>query len=123
MDYDLELWLEAGATNGPDRNQVYDISMIMAQYVRSDCNVLSIETPQFGANKPSPVIKKLVKQQIDALRDEMEAKYEEREKKKQQWKEMIAYMFCHYPPCYGPLRDFLPHHLYLHPFLNIYKHL
>jgi hypothetical protein len=29
-------------------------------------------------NKPSPFIKELVKQQIDAMRDEMEAKYEEK---------------------------------------------
>lgn len=78
MEYDLELWLETRATNGPDRNQVYDISMIMAQDVRFDCNVLSVGTPQFGVNKPLPVSKELVKQQIDAPRDEMEAKYEEK---------------------------------------------
>jgi hypothetical protein len=60
LEYDLELWLEVGATNEPDRNQVYDISMIMAQDVRLDCNVLSVGTPQFGANKPLPVIKELV---------------------------------------------------------------
>jgi hypothetical protein len=121
LEYDLELWLEVGVTNGPDRNQVYDISMIMAQDVRSNCNVLSVGTPQFGVNKPLPFIKELVKQQIDAMRDEMEAKYEE--KKKQQWKEMIAYMSYHYPPSYEPPKDFTAHHLYLQPLFNIYKHL
>jgi hypothetical protein len=42
LEYDPELWLEAGVTSGCDRNQVYGFSMIMTQDMRLDCSVSTV---------------------------------------------------------------------------------
>jgi hypothetical protein len=45
MEYDLELRLEAGATNKLNRNQIYSISMTIAWDMRVSCSALIIGTP------------------------------------------------------------------------------
>lgn len=44
LEYDPELWLEAGATSGCDKNQIYDFFMIMTEYMRLDCCISTIDT-------------------------------------------------------------------------------
>jgi hypothetical protein len=44
LEYNLNLWLKAGATGGPDKNRVCGISMTMAQNIRSDCSILTVST-------------------------------------------------------------------------------
>lgn len=45
-EYDLKLWLEAGAIDGPNKNQVYGISMTTTRNMRLNFSVSTIGNPQ-----------------------------------------------------------------------------
>jgi hypothetical protein len=92
--YDSELWLEVGATGGPNKNQIYDISITMTQDLMSGCSVSTVGTPQSYSRHPSSAVKELVDEQVGALKVEIEAKYEEESRK--QWEKMMAYLSSHY---------------------------
>jgi len=94
------LWLEVGATNGPNRNRVYGIPVTIARDMRSSCSVSIVGTPQFSPRKLSLVVKELVQERIATMmtniRAEMEVRYEEQSRK--QWEEMMTHFSTHYPP-------------------------
>ena len=54
LKYHMEFWLEAKATDRPNKNQVYNISITTTQDIRSGCSVLTINTPQPDLGQPSP---------------------------------------------------------------------
>jgi len=46
LKYNLELWLEVGATEWPDRNWVYNISMTTTRDMRMDNSISTVDTSQ-----------------------------------------------------------------------------
>jgi hypothetical protein len=45
VEYNSELWLEAGVTGGPDINWVYNFFMTKTRDMRVDCSFLTVGTP------------------------------------------------------------------------------
>jgi len=64
-EYDLKLWLEVGAIDGPNKNWVYSISTTTTRNIRSNFSVSTIDNPQSSTSHPSQAIEQLVEQRTD----------------------------------------------------------
>lgn len=61
------------------------IYITITRYIRSGCNVSTIDTPWFGLRQPLPATNELLEERIGVPRVEIEAKYEEWRRK--QWED------------------------------------
>jgi len=55
-ELNLDLGLEAGSSDGPDRNQVYDISNNTVEDIRIGYNVSTVDSSQSGSSSKYLVI-------------------------------------------------------------------
>jgi hypothetical protein len=78
--YNLQLWLEAGTIDGPNRNQAYDMHITLPREMRMGHTISTIGTPLSGPSPASPnideLIQKRVKEQLEVQLGKIRAQSE-----------------------------------------------
>jgi hypothetical protein len=67
------IWLEARSTNGPNRNQVYDISNTTIEDMWKCCNVSTIGSSQSRSSQQSLVVQANIWEQVQARTTQLSA--------------------------------------------------
>jgi hypothetical protein len=64
LDIDLDLWLEAGLSGGPSRNQVYGLSNTTVENLRMTCSVSTVGCSQLVLSTQTLEFTVMLNQQI-----------------------------------------------------------
>jgi hypothetical protein len=75
-DFDLNLWMEARSSGGPDRNQVYRLSNTMTENLQMTHSVSIIRSSQLLPSTQSSKFTALLQQRVQEHTTHLNEKYE-----------------------------------------------